>query len=78
MPSNVVLPRMPKNSGETVTIKHWLHHNGELVEQNRPLVVVETDKVIVEISAPVDGILLQIYAEEGQLVQPGELLAVIS
>lgn len=78
MPTDVVLPRISKNYGEAVTVKRWFYQNGEVVEQNRPLVAIETDKVIVEISAPVAGVLLQIYAEEGQLVQPGELLAVIS
>jgi 2-oxoglutarate dehydrogenase E2 component (dihydrolipoamide succinyltransferase) len=66
--------------GESVvegTIGKWLKSKGERVEKYEPLLEVVTDKVDTEITAPDSGLVLQLYAEEGETLQAGRLLAVI-
>lgn len=59
------------------TIVHWFVAVGDAVDQDAPLVELETDKAVVEIPAPVGGILLHRGAEEGETIRVGELLAVV-
>jgi 2-oxoisovalerate dehydrogenase E2 component (dihydrolipoyl transacylase) len=71
--------RMPQ-LGESVvegTVGKWLKSVGDEVEKYEPLLEVVTDKVDSEITSPGAGYVLQIYAEEGETVQAGRLLAYI-
>jgi 2-oxoglutarate dehydrogenase E2 component (dihydrolipoamide succinyltransferase) len=71
--------RMPQ-LGESViegTVGKWLKSEGDRVEKYEPLLEVVTDKVDTEITAPATGYVLQLYAEEGETVQAGRLLAYI-
>lgn len=71
--------RMPQ-LGESVvegTVSKWLKAVGERVEKYEPLLEVVTDKVDSEITAPDGGYVLQLYAEEGETVEAGRLLAYI-
>ena len=71
--------RLP-DIGEGLTegeIVSWLVNIGEPVAADQPLVEVETDKAVVEIPAPVAGVLLHQGGAEGDVVQVGEILAVI-
>ena len=66
--------------GESVTqatVSKWFKQAGEAVEQDEPLVEIETDKVTVEVNAPAAGALSSIAAPEGSDVQVGALLGVI-
>ncbi len=67
--------------GESVTeatIGKWFKKPGEAVVADEPLVELETDKVTVEVPAPVSGALAEIIAQEGDTVEVGALLGAIA
>jgi 2-oxoglutarate dehydrogenase E2 component (dihydrolipoamide succinyltransferase) len=77
MPQKVVMPQM----GESVvqgTIARWLVKQGDRVKLDQPLVEVSTDKVDVEIPSPGEGVVSQIFVNEGETVDVGTELAVIN
>ena len=54
--------------GESITeveIANWLKSEGEFIEKDQPLVVLETDKATVEIPAPASGRLEKILKNKG-------------
>jgi 2-oxoglutarate dehydrogenase E2 component (dihydrolipoamide succinyltransferase) len=63
--------------GESVTeatIARWAKKPGDTVKKDEPLVELETEKVSLEVSAPVDGVLQDVAAGEGDTVIPGQVL----
>jgi len=58
-------------------VKKWLVKVGDTVDKDQSLAEVETDKAVVEIPSPVAGKVLRLDHKEGELVQVGEVLAVI-
>src|SRR5579862_7833589 len=67
--------------GETVTegtITRWFKQVGETVAADEPLYEVSTDKVDSEVPAPAAGVLSEILVAEGDTVDVGARLAVIS
>jgi 2-oxoglutarate dehydrogenase E2 component (dihydrolipoamide succinyltransferase) len=67
--------------GETVTegtITRWLKQVGERVEADEPLFEVSTDKVDSEVPAPSAGFVTEILVPEGETVEVGTRLAVVS
>lgn len=72
----LVMPRM----GESVmegTILHWLKKPGDKINADESVLEVATDKVDTEVPSPHGGILKQILAEKGQVVQVGHAIAII-
>lgn len=71
--------KMP-DIGEGLTegeIGKWLVQQGDAVEENDPMVEVLTEKVNVEIPSPFSGTVLQLLAEEGEIVEVGTPIVVI-
>ncbi|MEX2318791.1 MAG: biotin/lipoyl-containing protein, partial [Bauldia sp.] len=67
--------------GESVTeatVGQWLKKVGDAVAADEPLVELETDKVTLEVPAPVAGIIAAIEAKDGSIVAPGALLATLT
>jgi len=67
--------------GETVTegtITKWLKSVGDEVQRDEPLFEVSTDKVDSEVPSPAAGTLAEIKVQEGETVDVGTVLAVIS
>src|ERR1700690_2185298 len=67
--------------GETVTegtITRWFKQVGETVAADEPLFEVSTDKVDSEVPAPAAGVVSEILVAEGDTVEVGARLAVIS
>src|ERR1700728_3651895 len=67
--------------GETVTegtITRWMKQVGEAVNEDDVLFEVSTDKVDSEVPSPVAGVLTEILVPEGDTVDVGTRLAVIS
>jgi 2-oxoglutarate dehydrogenase E2 component (dihydrolipoamide succinyltransferase) len=67
--------------GESVaegTIGTWTKKVGDAVKKDEVLVEIETDKVAVEVSAPADGVLAEISADNGSTVTPGQVIGKIS
>ena len=55
----------------------WSKRVGEAVSRGDVLVGVETDKVVLDVNAQQDGVLVEIVRPEGEVVQAGDLIAVI-
>jgi len=67
--------------GESVTeatVATWFKKPGEIVSTDEMICELETDKVTVEVPAPVSGILSEIIAGEGETVEANALLAVLT
>jgi 2-oxoglutarate dehydrogenase E2 component (dihydrolipoamide succinyltransferase) len=77
MPESVFLPKWGLTMTEA-TIVHWLKQEGDVVAADAELVEVETDKVVNTLTAPVAGVLAQILVKEGETVEVGTELAVIT
>ncbi len=60
--------------GEVV---EWRVRPGDRVEAHQTLVVVETDKAVVEIPSPVAGVVLEARGRAGEVIRVGAVLAVI-
>ena len=74
---NVVMPQL----GETVTegtVSAWHKKAGDPIAKGDMLLDVETDKVATEITAPTTGVLSSIDVAEGDTVDVGTVLAVIT
>lgn len=59
-------------------IVRWLVGKGDTVEADQPIVEVETDKSVIDLPAPVAGVITALNAQEGDVVPVGAKLAVIS
>jgi 2-oxoglutarate dehydrogenase E2 component (dihydrolipoamide succinyltransferase) len=67
---------VPENGeGTRATILRWCKSVGETVVKDEPLVELETDKVTVEVPAPVSGTLIEILKAVNAEVSPDEVLA---
>jgi len=67
--------------GESVTeatIGKWFKKPGDVVKADEPVLELETDKVTLEVNAPVAGTLAEIAAAEGSTVGVGALLGTIT
>ena len=56
------------------TVAVWHKEEGDAVRRDEVLLDVETDKVVIEIFAPADGVLAEIVKPEGETVESEELL----
>ncbi|MDO8893041.1 MAG: 2-oxoglutarate dehydrogenase complex dihydrolipoyllysine-residue succinyltransferase [Sulfurimicrobium sp.] len=59
------------------TLLSWHKQEGEAVAQGENLIDLETDKVVLELPAPQSGVLSKIVKQNGEVVRPGEVLALI-
>lgn len=66
-------PTFPE-SVQDGTIAAWHVAKGESVKRDQPLVDIETDKVVLEVVAPADGVLEDIIAEEGATVEGSQVI----
>ena len=56
----------------------WLKAVGESITAGEPVLEVQSDKANVEVEATMSGTLARVLAEEGQILKPGDPLAVIA
>jgi 2-oxoglutarate dehydrogenase E2 component (dihydrolipoamide succinyltransferase) len=73
----VKVPTLPESIADA-TVSKWYKEPGENVTRGDPLVDLETDKVMLEVPAPGDGVLEQVHKAAGTVVKADELLAVIA
>ena len=71
------VPNLPESVADA-TIATWHKKIGDKVSRDENIVDLETDKVVLEVPAPADGILEAILFEQGSTVKSGELLARIN
>ncbi len=74
MAEDIRVPTLGESISEA-TIGKWYKAVGDAVTEDEPIVEVETDKVAMEINAPVSGVLIEIIAEEGTDVEVGAVIA---
>ena len=74
--TDIVVPSLGE-SVSSATVARWLKKAGEAVTADEPLVELETDKVTVEVNAPVAGVIAAIAADTGAEVLPGAVLGSI-
>ncbi|GLR64461.1 2-oxoglutarate dehydrogenase complex dihydrolipoyllysine-residue succinyltransferase [Marinospirillum insulare] len=76
MAIEIKAPTFPESVAEG-SVATWHKQPGEAVTRDEILVDIETDKVVLEVPAPVDGVLEEILAQEGETVVSEQLLAKI-
>src|SRR5467141_2855958 len=74
MAISVVMPAL-EMAQETGKLLAWRKKEGERVAKGEPLLEIETDKAVVEVEAPGDGILAGITADVGAVVPVGQTIA---
>ncbi len=60
--------------GTESVVSTWFKSIGELVTENQPLLEISTDKVNMEVAAPGSGRLVEILKQDGEQVEPGDVL----
>ena len=73
MSHDILTPTLGESIVEA-TVAEWLKKPGEAVHADEPLVVLETDKVTVEVPAPCAGVLVEVLAQAGANIAVGALL----
>lgn len=76
MSSEVRVPALPESVADA-TVATWHKRPGDPVKREENLVDLETDKVVLEVPSPIDGILGEIMANEGDVVASDAVLALI-
>jgi 2-oxoglutarate dehydrogenase E2 component (dihydrolipoamide succinyltransferase) len=76
MPIEIRVPMLAESVVEA-TVGKWLKREGDRVSVGEPVVELETDKVNAEVPADAAGVLQQILRTEGEVVRPGDILAIL-
>jgi len=76
MTIEVKVPVLPE-SVEDAIIAGWHRKPGDTIRRDENLVDLETDKVVLEVPAPVDGTVKEIRAQEGDTVNSNDVIAII-
>jgi pyruvate dehydrogenase E2 component (dihydrolipoamide acetyltransferase) len=74
MAFSVVMPAL-EMAQETGKLIAWRKKEGDRVSKGEPLLEIETDKAVVEVEAPADGVLAGIRASEGAEIPVGQTIA---
>src|ERR1700727_91529 len=74
MAFSVVMPAL-EMAQETGKLIAWRKKEGDRVTKGEPLLEIETDKAVVEVEAPADGILAGVKAAEGAEIPVGQTIA---
>ncbi len=72
----VKVPQLSESVAEA-TLLSWHKKEGEAVKRDENLVDIETDKVVLELPAPVDGVLAKVVKGDGSTVVAGETIATL-
>lgn len=70
---DILVPALGESVTEA-TVGRWSVKPGEFIKQDSVLVELETDKVTLEVSAPISGILKEVLFQKGSIVKIGQLL----
>jgi 2-oxoglutarate dehydrogenase E2 component (dihydrolipoamide succinyltransferase) len=76
MTIEVRVPQLPESVADA-TLVAWHKQQGDAVSRDENLVDLETDKVVLEVPAPMAGVLAEIKLRDGTTVTSGQLLALI-
>jgi 2-oxoglutarate dehydrogenase E2 component (dihydrolipoamide succinyltransferase) len=76
MKHEILVPDLPESVSDA-TLVAWHKQPGDPVSKDETLVELETDKVVLDVPAPADGVLKEILKTDGETVTAGELLAIM-
>src|ERR1700692_1951146 len=74
MAHSIVMPAL-EMAQETGKLLSWRKKEGDAIAKGEPLLDIETDKAVVEIEAPADGILAGVKAHAGDVIPVGQTIA---
>ena len=77
MSEKILVPVLGESITEA-TVAKWLKKEGDAVEADEAIVELETDKVNLEVPSPIEGVLSEINSKDGDIVEVGSLLGLIS
>lgn len=77
MTIEILTPDLPESIADA-TVATWLKNEGDVIKRDEVIVEIETDKVVLEVPAPHDGILSEITQAQGATVVSKQLLGKIS
>src|SRR5437660_10729776 len=72
----IKVPELSESVAEA-TLLAWHKKVGEAVRRDENLIDIETDKVVLELPAPADGVLTKIIKGDGGTVKAGEIIATL-
>ena len=72
----VKVPQLPESVAEA-TLVNWHKKPGDGVARDENLIDIETDKVVLELPAPADGVIVELVRPDGATVTSGDIIAVI-
>lgn len=70
---DIIVPE-DQEEGSAPTLASWLNEVGDTIVIHEPIAEIETDKVTLEVTAPAGGTLVALLVEEGDEVQPGQVI----
>ena len=76
MSTEIKVPVLPESVADA-TVALWHKKPGDSIRRDENLVDLETDKVVLEVPSPVDGVIGKILRETGETVTSNELLGII-
>jgi 2-oxoglutarate dehydrogenase E2 component (dihydrolipoamide succinyltransferase) len=76
MTIEIKVPQLPESITDA-TLVAWHKQPGDAVQRDENLADLETDKVVLEVPAPADGVLREVSVAAGTVVKAGQLLALI-
>ena len=76
MSTEIKVPVLPESVADA-TVALWHKKPGDSIRRDENLVDLETDKVVLEVPSPVDGVVTKITRDSGETVTSGELLGMI-
>ncbi len=76
MAIEIKVPQLPESVADG-TLLDWNRQPGETVHRDDVLVEVETDKVVLEVPAPISGVLTEIRTASGETVTSEQVLAIL-
>src|SRR3954469_2661596 len=77
MTPEIKVPQLPESVADA-TLVAWHKQPGDTVSRDENLADLETDKVVLEVPAPMNGVLEEIRIQSGTTVTSGQVLAVIA
>ena len=77
MSEKILVPVLGESITEA-TVAKWLKKKGESVNADESIVELETDKVNLEVPSPITGVLTGINCNDGDIVEVGALLGIVS
>jgi len=76
MSTEIRVPQLPESIADA-TLVAWHKQPGDAIARDENLADLETDKVVLEVPAPANGVVREIKVQSGAVVTSGQLLAVI-